>query len=147
MGSVEFGVNLKFNNADRIEQDKYSYSLWNGYCIMQRQMTMLGWIARACAAGIAVSGWIPQAIHAGTLEATCRFKQTRMPCAVTITEGWMRVKWDDGVSDTYREDGGWFIDSRGGAWRFIQRPYNIDLENEYGEVIQICIAYKHVCMQ
>ena len=106
---------------------------------MRKQTALPAWITRVSAAVIVLSGIIPYTVQAGqALKATCSFKQTRMPCTVTISNGTWKIKWQDGVSDTYREIGnGDLKDARGGVWRLYSRHKHTYLEHTNGNIIDI----------
>jgi len=80
---------------------------------------------------------IPKAAHA-SLNATCQFKQQRMPCSVVNRNGWWTIAWQDGVTEKYKElSGGRLQDKRGGIWTIYSRQKHTYLQHSNGNIIDI----------
>jgi len=80
---------------------------------------------------------IPIAAHA-SLNATCQFKQQRMPCSVVNRNGWWTIAWQDGVTEKYKElSGGRLQDKRGGIWTIYSRQKHTYFQHSNGNIIDI----------
>ena len=80
---------------------------------------------------------IPPVAHA-SLNATCQFKQQRMPCNVVNQGGQWTIRWQDGITETYKElSGGRLRDKRGGIWTIYSRRNHTYLKHANGNVIDI----------
>ena len=83
------------------------------------------------------TAFLPATANA-SLSSICQFKQQRMQCSVVIKDEQWTIRWQDGITETYKVlSGGRLQDKRGGIWTIYSRRNHTYLQHSNGNVLDI----------